>query len=307
MGAARPIRPPSGCEPKVLQVHCEMNYRESRFSSTDGLQLHQRCWLPEGKATGVVVLIHGLAEHAGRYASVAERLAGERYAVYALDLRGHGLSLGRRIYMNSFEEHLADVGQVIRQAQAEQPGLPLFLFGHSMGGLIAASLAADHITGICGVAVSAAAIQLHGDVFPMLRWLALPASLLLPTIRVVQLNFNMVSRDPKAIASMENDPLVYQGHIPNRTAGEMLRAGFEIRQTAAGIEHPLLILHGTADAITDVEGARQLYQRAGSFDKTLKLYDGLYHNLLDEPEKDQVMADLVDWFNRRRDRSAASG
>jgi alpha-beta hydrolase superfamily lysophospholipase len=277
-----------------------MDYRESRLSTPDGLQLHQRRWLPDQPPRATVVLIHGLAEHGGRYAPLAERLNAEGYAVYAVDLRGHGLSNGRRIYVDSFQQHVDDVTLFLRNVQAEQPDQPLFLFGHSMGGLIVTWLATDGVVDVCGVAVCAAALKVHDQIFPMLRWLAVPASLFLPTVGFVRLNFQKVSRDPQAVAAFEGDPLVYRGSIPNRTAGELLRAGLQLQYRTSTIQQPLLILHGTGDVITDPLGAERLYRQARTRDKTLKLYEGLYHNLLDEPEKEQVMSDLISWLNARR-------
>jgi len=281
-----------------------MSYRETRLSTPDGLQLHSRCWLPDGQPTAAVVLIHGLAEHGGRYAPVAERLTADAYAAYALDLRGHGLSGGPRIYIDSFQQYLDDVTQFLQEVRTELPNRPIFLFGHSMGGLIATWLATQNISGICGIVISAAAVQIHNRVFPMLRWLAMPASWLTPRWRVVAMNFSAVSRDPKVVASMASDPLVYHGRMPNRTAGELLRAGAQLPPRLAAIAQPLLILHGTGDRITAPQGAQQFYQQAGAADKTLKLYDGLYHNLLEEPEKERVIADVLGWLNARRDRRA---
>lgn len=248
----------------------------------------------------MVVLVHGLAEHSGRYAPLALRLVAEGYAVSALDLRGHGRSDGQRVYIDSFRQHLQDVAQFFQYVRSEQPQRPYFLFGHSMGGLIATCLAAEELPGLQGVALSAAGLQVHQRVAPLLRRLAPLASLLLPKLRIMPLNFQRVSRDPEAVAAVEADPLVYHGRMPNRTGYELLQAGLRLRPRLVAVRQPLLILHGTADFITDPEGSRQLYQQAASTDKTLKLYEGLYHNLFDEPEKEQLIADLLAWLAPRR-------
>ncbi len=246
------------------------------------------------------VLVHGLAEHGGRYASLAEPLASRGYSVAAIDLRGHGMSQGPRLYVDSFDRHLDDVGRFVEHMRTEQSQGPLFLFGHSMGGLIVALLASQRIAGIDGAAISAAPVKLDGQLFPVLRFAARPVSALLPKVRIVRLNYATVSRDPQAVAAIENDPLVCHGRIPNRTGGELLRAGAQLQRQMPDIDMPLLVLHGTGDVICDFRGAQLLHQQAGSADKTLKLYDGLYHNLLDEPEKNQVIADAMTWFDAHR-------
>lgn len=272
-----------------------MDYRESHVVTADGLTLLQRCWLPEAP-TAVVVVIHGLAEHSGRYAPLAAQLVAAGYAVYALDLRGHGRSGGRRIYIDSFRQHVEDVTCFWRYVQLEQPQCPYFLLGHSMGGLIVTALAANGLPGVRGVILSAAALKVHEQVAPLLRWLAWPASLVLPRWGVAQLTFKKVSRDPAVIASYEADPLVHHGMLPNRTGYELLRAGARLRRRFAAVRQPLLVLHGTADAITDPQGSQRFYEQAGSSDKTLKFYEGLAHNLFHEPEHDQVVADLLQWL-----------
>jgi acylglycerol lipase len=169
-----------------------------------------------------------------------------------------------------------------------------------MGGLIVSWLAANGLPDVRGVILSAAALKVRDTVAPLLRWLALPASLLLPKMGIAKLTFKKVSRDPEVIASFETDPLVHRGGLPNRTGYELLRSGARLQPRFEAVRQPLLILHGTADAITDPQGSQQLYQQAGASDKTLKLYEGLYHGLFDEPEKEQVIADLLAWLGRRR-------
>jgi len=272
---------------------------ENRFAAFDGLELYQRCWLPPGEPSGVVVLVHGFTDHSGRYASIAGQLNRLGYAVYAMDLRGHGRSAGDRAFVRSFDEYLADVELYLDRVRAQQPGKPLFLFGYSMGGAIVALLAIFGRAEVGGLILCAPALAAGQQVFPWLRHLAPLCSLLFPRLRLVRLGTSVLSRDPQTVADFNKDPLVFHGRFPVRTGAEMLRAMEQIRREMEKVTLPLLILHGTGDAAADPQGSRDLHARAASTDKTLRLYDGLYHDLLNEPEKEQVRGDLFAWLRER--------
>jgi len=277
-----------------------MPHEEDRFETADGLRLHENRWLPEGDPAAVVVVVHGFVEHSGRYADLAEQLNRQGYAVYAMDLRGHGKSEGSRVFVRSFDDYLDDVERFLGRVRARQPHKPTFLFGCSMGGTIVALLAATRPLSAGGLVLSAPACRIGDRVFPILRRLAALVSLVLPRLRLVPIRFTMLSRDPEVVARFKSDPLVFHGRFPVRTGAEILRAANRLAGQLEAIELPLLILHGTGDMLTDPEGSRQLHARAGSTDKTLKLYEGLYHDLLHEPEKEQVTADVIEWLAARR-------
>ena len=278
-----------------------MLHYEDRFETHDGLQLHENRWLPErDPAAAVVVVVHGIIEHSGRYAPAAAALNRQGYAVYAMDLRGHGKSDGSRVAIRRFDEYLADLELFLDRVRAREPGKPLFLFGHSMGGAIVTLFALSRQPDVRGLVLSAPAFRIAGRLFPVLRRLAALFSRLLPWLRVTQLGYSMLSRDPQVIARFKSDPLVFHGRFPVRTGAEILRAARRIQDQMEAINLPFLLLHGTGDFVTDPEGSRQLHARAASADKTIKLYDGLYHDLLNEPEKEQVTADLIEWLNARR-------
>jgi alpha-beta hydrolase superfamily lysophospholipase len=288
------LQPKSTRNPAKAMIEHDLH-----FPTNDGLRLYTRCWLPDDKPQATVALIHGITEHGGRYRHVGKALSEQGYGVYALDLRGHGLSSGSPIYTPSFDMYLDDVMVFLRYLRGRQPGQPLFLFGHSMGGLIVAWLAVRRDPDVCGLIFSAAAFCVSNQVAPWLQLLAVPASWLLPRMRVVKVRAPALSRDPQAVAQFNSDPLVYHGRMPNRTGAEILRAARRIQGRFESIRLPFLALHGTADVITDPEGSRQVYQRAASTDKTLKLYQGLYHDLFHEPERDRIVADLLDWLGAR--------
>jgi acylglycerol lipase len=277
-----------------------MTHHEDRFAARDGIGLHEQWWLPKAEAVASVVIVHGINEHGGRYARLAEDLNRRGYAVYVMDLRGHGRSEGDRAMIWEFDQYLNDVEVLLERVAARQPGKPLFLFGHSMGGAIVALLAITRSPKVQGIVLSAPAVQIAGGVFPILRRLAALVSMLWPTLRVTRMGSRFISRDPAVVESFRNDPLVFHGRFPVRTGAEILRAAKRIQAGASRITLPLLVLHGTGDIVTDPRGSRLLVSRATSTSKTLQLYTGLYHEVLSEPEREQVLADLLEWLDGHR-------
>lgn len=276
-----------------------MTEQEGRLCGPKGQGCCYRVWMPDHSPRAAVVLIHGVCEHGGRYRPLAEELTRHGYAVYAIDLRGHGRSEGQRILIRRFDDHLDDAEQLLAEVQARYADRPVFLLGHSMGGAVAARLVIRRRPAIQGVILSAAAVRVAGHLFPLLRRLAGVVSILFPRLRLVRVGTGRLSRDPAVIADFKADPLVYNGKFPVRTGAEILRAARELHRELESLELPVLILHGTGDWITDPRGSRELYERARSKDKTLKLYDGLYHDLFHEPEWRQVTADVVAWLESR--------
>ena len=278
-----------------------IDLHEERFAVRGGLNLYYRSWLPPTDPLAVVVMVHGICEHGGRYAPVAEKLCSRGYAFYALDLRGHGRSEGDRLLIAAFDNYLDDLEVLLARVAEQQPGRPVFLLGHSMGGAIVARLALRRRPQIRGLILSAAALRIAGNVFPVLRKLARLMSRVWPRLRLVRLGSGMLSRDPRVVADFRSDPLVYQGKFPVRTGAEILEAAQDIQERMESIDVPLLILHGTGDRLTDPRGSWELYTRAQSSDKTLKLYQGLYHDLLHEPEWEQISDEILDWLGPRCD------
>jgi acylglycerol lipase len=271
---------------------------EDTFNAADGRRLYEQRWLPEGEARAHIAIVHGYAEHSGRYAHVGEALAQRGYAVCVLDLRGHGRSDGDRAIVRSFDEYLADVRAFLSRVRARGAGRPLFLLGHSMGGtIVTLELAVDHpqLAGAMlsgGVLTSSGTPRIVRAIFGLL-------GRLFPRLPLVKLKAEHVSRDPDVVRRYEEDPLVYRGRIRAGLAAAMGRAVRRIERDAPSISVPLLIMHGAADELAPPEGSSLLYERVASADKTLKLYDGLYHEILNEPERDQVVADIAAWLDAR--------
>lgn len=276
-----------------------MPYHEEHFTTPDGTRLFQRGWRPDQDVVAVLVVVHGFIEHSGRYADLAAVLNEHGLAVYALDLRGHGRSEGPRAMVYAFDEYLGDVEALLERVRQQEPGKPVFVFGHSMGGLIALRVALKRQAKLRGLIVSGPAVRLGARVFPWLRRLAIVAGWLLPRLRLVRMGGRMLSRDPAVVADFRRDPLVFHGRFPLRTGAEIIRAGRDTETRMNELQLPLLILHGTGDVVTDPNGSRELYAQACSSDKTLKLYEELYHDVIHEPERKQVLDDLVAWIHER--------
>jgi alpha-beta hydrolase superfamily lysophospholipase len=277
-----------------------MTHHEEQFAAHDGVILFEQAWLPERSPSAVVAFVHGITEHSSRYADLAADLNQHGYAVYALDLRGHGRSEGDRVLVRTFDEYLDDVLLFCERVAARNPRKPVFVIGHSMGGAIVARLAIERQLKVRGVILSAPAVCVGGRVFPVLRHLASVVSWIWPTLRLTRMGCSFISRDPNVVADFRNDPLVFHDCFPVRTGNEILRAAKRIQNGAKQLTLPLLILHGTGDVVTDPRGSRLLVSRASSASKTLQLYQGLYHDLFHEPERDQVIADLVGWIEDHR-------
>jgi alpha-beta hydrolase superfamily lysophospholipase len=276
-----------------------MPYSQETITSKSGLKLFLQRWLPSGEVRAAVALVHGVNEHSGRYARLADELNAHGIAVHAIDLRGFGRSDGERGLVLKFDDFLDDVEHLLAWTAQEHPGKPLFLLGHSMGGEVATWFVIARQPKIDGLILSAPALLVGGKVFPILRHLARFFSGIFPRLGIRRMGARFMSRDPQVVADFKNDPLVFHGKFAIRTGAEILRVIRAIRRRMEEIRLPLLIMHGTHDIVTDPTGSRELYARASSTDKTLHLYPGLYHEIFNEPERAQVIGDLITWIEKR--------
>lgn len=262
-------------------------------------QIYWQGWVPEGETevSGVVVIAHGAAEHSGRYAHVGARLAADGYAAYAVDHRGHGRSDGVRANINRMSEVVADVDQLIRHAAKQHEGKPVFLLGHSMGGLVAL----DYVTSpettvdLAGLILSGPLVE--SDVGSRaLRMVGKVLSAVAPNVGVLELDATAVSRDPKVVAAYDADPLVYRKKVRARTGGEMMTAMDRVKARMGEVRLPVLVMHGTEDRLTAPASSQIVADGVSSPDVTLKMYDGLYHELFNEPEQETVFDDVITWL-----------
>lgn len=273
--------------------------REGTFAGYDGTALFEQSWLPEGPPRGAVVIVHGLIEHSGRFAGRAELLRRAGFAVHAMDLRGHGRSAGPRCDVQSFDDYLRDLDVFYGRVKGTLPHGPVFLMANSMGGLIGTQWTIRRQADLAGLIVSGPLFAVADEMFPRLRALARPVARLLPWLRIPRVRLALLSRSPEAIESYRCDPLFFRGRFTLRMGAEILKALARLPDEVPALRVPLLILHGGCDRVCDPAGSRMVYQRAASADKTLRLYDGLYHEVFDEPEREQVEADFMAWLQHR--------
>ncbi|MGB3684126.1 MAG: lysophospholipase [Rubrobacteraceae bacterium] len=278
---------------------------QGSFTALDSLELHERWWFPEfpkDQTKAVVVLVHGLKDHGARYEHVGVWLAGRGYAVYALDLRGHGESGGERFFVDAFDEYVEDLVVFLDRVREREKGRPLFLLGHSMGGAVAGLFVLNRepgATGLSGLILTAPALEPNENVSPVLIRLSRVISRFFPRAPVTKVDIKSLSHLPSVVEAARKDPLSNERPAPARTGYEILRAMRRIRDRAAEITLPILVMHGTEDHLTNPRGSETLFKRAGSEDKTIKLYKGLYHEILNEPEQEQVLEDILSWMDAR--------
>ena len=276
-------------------IAADVSHAEERFDGKEGLKLFSQSWRPATEPRAVVVLVHGLKDYSDRYNDFAASLVKRGYAVYALDLRGHGDSEGDRVWVERFVDYLDDVDLFLKRVRAAEPGKKVFLFGHSMGGAVVTLYTLTRDPKPAGLITSAGALKTEESaaVTGPVKFLAAVA----PKLAVFELKNENFSRDPKIVASMSTDPLIYDQKAPVRTASELLGAVQTIREKSATLDVPVLAMHGTLDLVTPPSGSKELIDAAKSTDKTFKSYDGLVHDLMHEPEKQQVMDDVAAWLD----------
>ena len=270
------------------------------FRTKDGLALFTRTWRPPTEPRAVVALVHGYAEHSGRYASLAADLVAESYVVCGYDHRGFGRSEGRRAFIARFDDLLDDLDRFLDEVRKSYPDTPLFLFGHSMGGAVTALYALDreperHRVG--GAILSSPMFATNEA--PFLQKIASVLGRLFPTMPTIPLNLEALSRDPAVLEDIRKDPLFYHGRILARTGAEMIRAMKRVRAQASRFSLPFLLFHGLADRLTAPEGSRRFFHEAASGDKTIHLYEELFHITFCEPGRDRVLADVTSWLDAR--------
>ncbi|MGQ3058693.1 MAG: lysophospholipase [Nevskia sp.] len=277
-----------------------MKHSEGHFDSVNKIRIHFQTWAPSGAPKATVVIAHGLGEHGGRYREVATQLVGLGCVVHAIDHRGHGKSGGARTLIDKFSNAVADLDTLIDRARRLQPAVPLFLLGHSMGGALSLSYAIKHGSKLEGLILSGPAVALDGAP-PLLGVIAKTLASFAPKLGMFQVDPSLVSRDPDEVAKYAGDPLNAHGKVPVRTLAEIVRFVEIVPAMLPVISVPTLLLHGSDDKLAGVAGSRMVFERISSPDKTLKVYDGLYHEIFNELPADRarVFKDLTDWLQPR--------
>lgn len=264
-------------------------------TAPDGVELYARHWAPAEAPRAVVVVMHGLKDHSGRYAGFASQLAAAGYSVYAFDLRGHGRSSGPRVAPGRWWDYVDDLDRFLAGVEVREPGRPVFVLGHSMGGTIAAGAAIQHRPPVAGLILSAPALVIDGP--PILLGATRLLGALAPRAPALRLPDADFSSTPGAAEALRADPLIAHAAGPARTAAGLVEGIRRIWAGAPTLDLPVLALHGTRDRLTAPAGSRLFVETIASRDRTLRVYEGLFHDLLHEPDGAQVAGDIRSWLD----------
>jgi len=276
---------------------------ESTFENAAKQTLFYRRWQPTGRVRATLAIVPGFNSHSGYYGWVAEQLERCGMASYALDLRGRGRSGGERFYVDDFEEYVSDLADFVSLIQ-EQSMAPLYLLGHSAGGVVAALYAAETQVKLAGLICESFAFRVPAPDFALS--LLKGVSHVAPHAHVLKLKNGEFSRDLQAVSAMNRDPLIAEESQPSKTVAAMVRADERLERAFPNITLPLFILHGTADRATKPSGSQLFFEMAGARDKTLKLYEGYYHDPLNDVGKSVVMTDILNWLETRTSKGASA-
>lgn len=277
-----------------------MKHFETAYTTHDNKELYLQAWMPE-VPKAALLLVHGLGEHSSRYQYFAERLVRDGIAVFTFDGRGHGKSSLPKptAYFENYEDYLKDIDVLFDKVKSYCKGLPAFIFGHSMGGGLVTKYVLDYDSSANGVILSAAALKPADNISKTLIAISSFVSKLAPKLKVLKLDSKLISHDPEEVKKYDEDPLVYSEAIPARTGYEVLRLMRETEEKFNQFSLPVLILHGMDDQLTNPLGSEMLFRKANVEDKTFLKYPGLYHELLNELEKEKVIEDILNWINER--------
>ncbi|MCF8128523.1 MAG: lysophospholipase [Deltaproteobacteria bacterium] len=274
-----------------------MKHEEGFLNENSNEHIYHQCWLPEGDIKAILLVVHGLAEHCGRYKNLVNHFVPLGYAVYGFDLPGHGKSYGKRVYVDRFEDYTQTLNAFLDEVRALHPEPPLFLVGHSMGSLVSAVFLTQRQEDFAGAVLSGCGVvKIPDNISPVTILAGKVFSVLMPKLGLIGLDVNSVSRDLSVVRAYVEDPFVHTGKTTARLAAEILRTMQGIAGQANRITLPILLLQGASDKLVDPAGAQMLFERVGSTDKTLKIYEGLYHEIFNEPERDQVLGDMETWL-----------
>jgi len=267
----------------------------SSFESGNGEKVFYRHWKAASKPKAVAVLVHGFNSHSGYYQWVAEQLTADNYDTYAPDLRGRGNSDGERFYIEDYNSFVADIDKMVDIAKSENSGLPAFLIGHSAGGVLSSVYALDHQDKLKGFVCESFAFQVPAPDFALAVLKGL--SHIAPHAHVLKLKNEDFSRDAQVVEAMNADPLIAHEVQPTKTVQQLVLADERLKAEMSKIALPIFIIHGTLDKATRPEGSRLFYETVSSTDKTLRLYEGHFHDLLNDKDKEVVMSDILAWLN----------
>lgn len=276
-----------------------MKHISGSLNGQGNLNLFYQVYLPTGKPKAVLLIVHGLAEHGGRYMNLVNYFVPRGYAVYSFDQRGHGRSEGLRGYVQKFSYYMNDLKTFVDMVRVNHPGEKFFLIGHSVGGTVALAYCIHHQNGFDGLILSGATIEPGSSLSPLKIMLARLLSLIAPKMGVDVIDASTISQDQAVVNAYVHDPLVYRGKIRARLGAELLKIMRELPGQMPEIRLPVLIMSGSIDRLSNPAGSQKLYEGIGSWDKTIRFYDGFYHEIFNEPGRNRVFNDMDDWLAAR--------
>lgn len=273
-----------------------MKHQEGYLKGVRDTDIFYQYWLPEGEPKATLLVVHGVREHSGRYMNVVNHLVPSGYGVYGIDHIGHGKSDGERVYVERFQDYTKTLKKYFDMIREWQPERPIFLIGHSMGGLISTAFLLEHQDELSGAVLSAPSIKVSDNTSQAIIFVGKLLSIIMPKAGLIKLDAENVSRDPAVVDAYINDSLAYTGKITARLGAEILKTMQRVTEQATKIRLPIMIVQGSDDKVVDPRGAQLLYDLVTSEDKTIKIYDGLYHEVFNEPEHEQVLNDVKTWL-----------
>jgi alpha-beta hydrolase superfamily lysophospholipase len=274
-----------------------MKHQDGYLKGVRDTNIYYQYWLPEKDPKAILLIAHGLAEHSGRYMNLVNHLVPSGYAVYGIDHIGHGKSDGKRAYVERFQDYTETLKNYFDMIQEWQPNKSIFLIGHSMGGLISAAYLLNHQDETSGAVLSGPSIKVPDNISKAVIFVGKMLSIIIPGAGLVRLDSDGLSRDSSVVEAYVNDPLVYTGKATARLGAELIKTMQNVTLQAANINLPIMIAQGSDDKLVDPGGAQLLYDLIGSKDKTIKIYNGLYHEIFNEPEHEQVLNDVTTWID----------
>ncbi len=275
----------------------EIQHAEGTFLAADRTEIYQQSWRSALPPRAIIAIVHGYAEHSGRYQRIATDLVNAGFEIHSFDLRGHGKSGGDRCYVDSIHDYLIDLDLFLTQLRQKSQNIGIFLLGHSLGGALALRYTIEYQPKFQGLILSAPFLGQRDRSNPSLGIVKVVSAIgwLLPKFPTFKLDASQISRDPEIVRAYIEDPLVDRSRTPLRTVAAITANIHQIEACQQAIDLPILLMHGTDDGLAGVMHSERLYAGISSTDKSLKLYSGLYHEIFNEPERERVVADAIDW------------
>ncbi len=273
-----------------------MQHTEGKFTGRNNFSLYRQAWLPDAAPKAILLVVHGVAEHSGRYMNPVNYFVPKGYAVYSFDLRGHGKSDGKRSYVERFSYYLDDLQTFYNLVRAENPNTEIFMVGHSMGSTISIDYALEHQRELQGLIISGTTLKAGASISQAAIMAAKILSVIMPKMGVTALDSNGISRDKAVVEAYVNDPLNYTGKLSARFGVELLKTMGMLQKRLSEITLPILIMQGSQDRISDPSSSKMLFDGVSSKDKTMKIYEGFYHEIFNDPDRQQVFVDMEAWL-----------